>query len=274
MKSSKQVILITGATSGIGEAIAIFLHQKGHKVYGTGRGEPCLHPNGFQILQMNINKTETVNKAISTLIGKEGRIDVLVNNAGIGLAGAVEETSEEDALKVFDTNVIGLHRTCNAVLPIMRKQKQGKIINVGSMAGMIGLPFRAYYSASKYATEGFSEALSMEVKQFGIKVVLIQPGDVKTKINENRVETESNVNSPYHKSYNYVKNIFSNAVASAFEPIEIAKITHKIISSKNPSFRYRKGAFFENFSFFVKKITSFRLFETFVTMYYKMNKQL
>ena len=274
MTPSKQVVLITGATSGIGEAIATFLHKKGHKVYGTGRGEPSIHKNGYEVLQLNINKTETVKKAIETLISKEGRIDVLVNNAGIGLAGAVEETTEEDVAMIFDTNVIGLHRTCNAVLPYMRKQKQGKIINIGSMAGMIGLPFRAYYSASKYAAEGFSEALSMEVKQFGVKVILIQPGDVKTKINENRVETQSSTDSPYNKSYTYVKNIFSNAVDSAFEPIEIAKITHKIILKKNPSFRYKKGSFFENFSHIVKKITPFRWFETFVTMYYKMNKLL
>lgn len=267
-----QVILVTGATSGIGEAIATLLYKEGHKVYGTGRSVSKLKNFSYPLLKMDINSIESVVTAIQELILKEGRVDVLVNNAGMGLAGAVEETSDEDVVKILDTNVVGLHRTCTAVLPHMRKQRFGKIINIGSMGGMIGLPFRSYYCASKFATEGFSEALSMEVKQFGVKVVLVQPGDMKTKINLNRVETESAVTSPYYESYNYVRNKFSNAVEAASEPIVIAKIVNRIINKKSPAFRYKKGAFFENFSHAVKRIVPFRWFETFVTMYYKMNK--
>jgi short-subunit dehydrogenase len=272
MNTKPQVVIVTGASSGIGESIAQLLHQKGHKVYGTSRKPAYLHPSGFDILTMNVNETESVNQLIETVIAKENRIDVLVNNAGIGLAGAVEETSEADVKLVMDTNLIGLHRTCTAVLPHMRANKYGKIINIGSMAGMIGLPFRAYYAASKFATEGFSEALSMEVKQFGVKVVLVQPGDMKTSINQNRIEMESEKTSPYHKSYNFVRGKFKNAVENAFDPVVVAEIVLKIVHSKNPSFRYKKGAFFENFSHFVKKVVPFRWFETFVTMYYQMNK--
>ena len=267
-----QVILVTGATSGIGEAIATFLHEKGHKVYGTGRAVANLKNFSYPLLQMNVNSTASVDAAVEELILKEGRIDVLVNNAGMGLAGAVEETLEEDVARILDTNVTGLHRTCTAVLPYMRAQRTGKIINIGSMGGVIGLPFRAYYCASKFAVEGFSEALSMEVKQFGVKVVLVQPGDMKTKINLNRVEAESDTGSPYEESYNFVRNKFSGAVDRAFEPVVIAKVVNRIINKKRPAFRYKKGAFFENFSHFVKRVVPFRWFETFVTMYYKMNK--
>jgi short-subunit dehydrogenase len=272
MSHIPQVILVTGASSGIGESIASFLHQKGNIVYGTSRNTPKQHSSGFHLVQLNINDTNSVNQCVQNIISKEGRIDVLVNNAGIGLAGAVEEITEEDVRLILDTNVVGLHRTCQAVLPHMRQQRSGKIINIGSMAGMIGLPFRAYYSATKFAVEGFSEALSMEIKQFGIKVVLVQPGDMKTKINQNRIEIEGDQHSPYFKSFNFVRAKFNHAVDNAFDPVVIAKIVNKVILAKNPNFRYKKGAFFENFSLTVKRIVPFRWFETFVTMYYQMNK--
>jgi short-subunit dehydrogenase len=266
-----KVILVTGATAGIGQAIAEHLHHQGHKVYGTGRKTSGL-TKSFNLISLDLNNTSSVNQAVDGIIMKEGRLDVLVNNAGMGLAGAIEETSEEEVTKLFDTNLLGLHRTCAAVIPHMRRQRSGKIINIGSMAGMIGLPFRGYYSASKYAVEGFSESLSMELKQFGIKVVLVQPGDMKTSINQNRVEVQSTNNSPYFTSYNYVKAKFTNAVANAYDPIVIAKIISNIINQSNPRFRYRKGNLFENFTYFVKCTVPFRWFETFVNMYYRMNK--
>lgn len=272
MIKEPKVIIVTGASSGIGEATAVFLHQKGHKVYGTSRSLASVHSSGFQLLQLNVNDTQSVNDCVDLIIEKEGEIDVLVNNAGIGLAGAVEEISEKEAQLIFDTNVIGIHRTCSAVLPHMRKQKSGQIINIGSMAGMIGLPYRGFYSASKFAIEGFSEALSMEVKQFGIKVILLQPGDMKTSINQNRVEVLGDENSPYRKSFLFVRNKFNTSVDNAFDPIVIAKIVNRIINTKNPHFRYRKGSLFEDFSHVVKTIVPFRWFETFVTTYYKMRK--
>ncbi len=269
---TNQVILVTGASSGIGEAIAIHLHQKGHIVYGSGRTAHGLHTSGFRFISLNVNDSESVNNAVEYIIQKETRLDVLINNAGIGLAGAVEEVDEESVKHIFDTNITGVYRTCKAVLPQMRRQKSGKIINIGSIAGMIGLPYRSFYSASKFAIEGFSEGLSMEVKQFGIKVVLVQPGDMKTSINQNRIEVDGGQDSPYLESFNYVRSKFSNAVDNAFEPIVIAKIIDQIINDKRPSFRYIKGSFFEYLTCFLKSTLSFRSFEKAVTSYYKMGK--
>jgi NADP-dependent 3-hydroxy acid dehydrogenase YdfG len=265
-----QVILVTGASSGIGEAISVLLHQKGHIVYGTGRNSNGLHSSGFQMIPLNVNNSESVIEAVNFIVEKELRLDILVNNAGIGMAGVVEEISDEWATQIFDTNVIGLQRTCSAVIPQMRKQNYGKIINVGSMAGLIGLPFRAHYCATKFATEGYSEALSMELRKFGIKVSIIEPGDVKTTISNNRWELETDSNSAYYKDFNHVRNLFNNGVSNGYHPIEIAKIVETIVETKNPKFRYRKGNFFENFTLFVKKIVPFRLFEKLVCSYYQM----
>jgi len=127
MNNKPQVILVTGATTGIGEAIASYLHNEGHKVYGTGRKASGLHPKGYTLIPLDINDSDAVNQAVNLILNTENRIDILVNNAGIGMSGAVEEISESLALQIFDTNVLGLHRTCNAVLPQMRKQNYGKI---------------------------------------------------------------------------------------------------------------------------------------------------
>ena len=184
----KKVAFITGGTSGIGKAICTYLTIKGVQVYGTGRlavnGE--ITKEGYTLVQCDVTNTESVNEAIQYIIKKENKIDLVVNNAGIGMAGSVEDSEIEEIRNIFNTNVAGTLRVCKAVLPSMRSQKAGLIINISSVGGLMGLPYRGVYSSSKSSVELLSEAMSMEVMKFGIKVVLIEPGDFKTSINLNR----------------------------------------------------------------------------------------
>lgn len=266
-----KVVLITGATSGIGEAIAQFLYIKGYKVYGTGRNPAPTHTSGFPLIKLDINSQETIDEAVQFIFKQEGRIDAIVNNAGLGLAGPFEETGVEDVQQLMDTNIIGILRTSKAILPIMRRQKSGNIINIGSIGGLTGLPFRSFYCASKYATEGLSESLSMEVKQFGIKVSLIQPGDMKTKINLNRKELELSADSDYFDSYNKVRKEINDSVEKSQDPVKVAKAVYKILNSKYPKFRYRVGLPFENFTILVKRLVPFKFYQYLVNNHYKIN---
>ena len=269
MNSSK-VVLITGATAGIGLSIAQFLHNQGHIVYGTGRTAHGLASEGFQLLSMDQQNTSSIDLCVSKIIAEHSKIDILINNAGIGMAGPIEEISEESALSIFNINLIGIQRVCNAVLPYMRKQRQGTIINVSSIAAEMGLPFRAHYCSSKAATEGFSEALSMEVRSFGINVVVIQPGDMKTSINKNRVEIDATKDSPYYSAYKHTREKINNAVEHGANPIVIAHLVNKIINKKNPRFKYRVGGFLEKLAVFVKNVLPYRWYESLMMNYYKI----
>lgn len=270
MDNQSTVVFVTGVTSGIGESIAAHLSGLGYQVIGSTRKPVKNHQGLFDLVTMDITDIESVRAAVAQIITKYGRIDVLVNNAGIGLTGSLEETPGELALQVLDTNLIGLHRVCRTVIPHMRAQKSGKIINIGSIGGMIGLPYRGFYIASKFATEGFSESLSMELQQFGISVSLVQPGDMKTNINNNRVEIETAPESPYHTNYQHTRKVIRASVDKGQDPIVVAKCVLKIIKTGTPAFRYRVGLPFENFTLFVKRVVPFRWFEKIVLSFYKV----
>jgi NAD(P)-dependent dehydrogenase (short-subunit alcohol dehydrogenase family) len=190
-------VLITGASSGIGKACAEYLFMRRCRVYGTSRRTPHVEPRStppeavplFQTIPLDITSDESVEKAVSLVLESEGRIDAVVNNAGFGLAGAVESTSIAEAREQFETNFFGTMRVCRAVLPAMRRQGHGHILNVSSVAGQIGIPFQGIYSATKFAVEGLTEALRLEVAPFGIRVVLIEPGDFHTGFTANRRRT-------------------------------------------------------------------------------------
>ena len=187
MTGPQRVALVTGASAGIGASCAAFLAAKGYRVYGGARS--AVMAEGVEPLILDVTDDVSVARAIETILARESRLDVLVNNAGFGIAGAIEDTSIEEAREQFEVNFFGVLRMCRAVLPVMRRQKSGYIVNIGSIGGLIAIPFQGFYSATKFALEGFSESLRMEVRPFGIQVVLIEPGDHRTAFTQNRRAT-------------------------------------------------------------------------------------
>jgi NAD(P)-dependent dehydrogenase (short-subunit alcohol dehydrogenase family) len=194
--SSQKVILITGASSGIGRATATELARRGHRVFGTTRSPQRVQPiDGVTFLSLDVTSEESVRQAVQSVIEAAGRIDVLVNNAGAAVLGALEETSVEQAKALFDTNVFGIMRTSQAVLPGMRAQNSGLIVNVSSVLGFMPAPYLALYSSTKHAVEGLSESLDHEVRQFGIRVVLIEPNFTRTDLGAHSIAAASTVHA-------------------------------------------------------------------------------
>ncbi len=236
-----KVILVTGASSGLGKAIADQLHALGYIVYGTSRKQ-MTPPAGWNPLVMDVTDKESVNKAVSALLEAQGRIDVLINNAGFGLAGPAEFFTEEEMHRQMETNFFGMVRVCQSVLPSMRQQKSGTIINISSIGGIAGLPFQSFYSASKFAVEGFSEALMQEVKPFGIKVVVVEPGDFRTAFTDNRQSSSGvHTNGVYSDMFRKTSAIFERDERNGCQPEKIARAVARIIRTKSPSFRYPVG---------------------------------
>lgn len=186
--SGSKVILVTGASSGIGRATADLLHARGHRVFGSSRN-PAAHEAPWSLVGLDVTEDASVTACVEAILAAEGRIDAVVNNAGLVMAGAVEDTSSQEAQRTFETNVIGAIRVTRAVLPSMRGRRSGVIVNMGSLAGRVGMPFQGLYSASKFALEGLTESLRQEVAGAGIHVALVAPGDTATPVVENRVRT-------------------------------------------------------------------------------------
>ena len=180
-----QVILITGASSGFGKITAQMLSEQGHIVYGTSR-KPSEDMNQVKMLVVDVTNSFSVCQAVERILLEQGRIDVLINNAGIGIGGALELATEEEVNIQMNTNFFGVVNTCKAVLSSMRKARKGKIINMSSIGGVMGIPYQGFYSASKFAVEGYSEALALEVHPFHIKVCVVEPGDFNTGFTDNR----------------------------------------------------------------------------------------
>jgi len=240
--ADKTVVLVTGASSGIGRACANRLAQNGYTVYGTSRNAAKLADSAFHPLSMDVNDEQSVQQAIATILEKEQRLDVVVNNAGIAMNGALEETSIDEAKAIFETNVFGVHRMIRAVLPQMRQQKGGKIINISSIAGQFGLPYRSIYSASKSAMSAMIEALQYEVESFNVQLVIIEPGDVKTEINEHRTVTkESGALKVYDKPFAAINKMVSEGVNDGITPEQLAAFVEKTIRNKSPKLRYQVG---------------------------------
>ena len=266
--TSSKVVLITGASSGIGKCTADHLATKGYQVYGTSRRpESCPGiKNGFMI-KMDVRDTASVKEAIAHIVEKEGHIDVLVNNAGFGIGGAIEETSTDMVKSLFNTNFFGICRVLQEVLPIMKQQPEGLIINISSIGGIIGLPYQGIYSASKFAVEGLSEALYKELYSTAIKVVLIEPGDFKTEFTANRqnIKTENNPDD-FQRSLNVIEHDEQNGQP----PLKIAYLIEKIINTPTPRLRYAVGVFDQKLSIVLKKILPNRWFDQIIMSYYKL----
>ena len=267
----KKVILITGVSTGFGKATASLLAEKGHVVYGTVRRDIATDPK-VNILRMDLTDDISVKSAVDSVISKEGRIDVLINNAGMHVGGPCETTPMEYVKLIMDTNFLGMVRVTRAVLPAMRQQKSGTIINFSSIGGLMGLPFQPYYSASKFAIEGFSEALRVELLQFKINVVVINPGDFKTNNSANR----RNYLAPTGETDPYKDN-FASALASmekdesnGGKPEVLAARILKIAESKNPGARYKIGAFIQKISVSAKRSVSGKSWAKILAMFYNI----
>jgi len=271
MASKQKVILVTGASSGIGLAVARVLTSKGHRVFGTSRNvESGTAPHGFEMIRMDVTQEASVIEAINFIKLTTGRLDVVVNNAGLGLVGPVEFITDAEAKEVFETNVFGVLNVCRHTISLLRDAGGGHIINITSIAAQMGLPFRGIYSSSKFAVEGFTESLSQEVRQFGIKVCLIEPGDFKTNINQNR-RVAVNINSSvYHDQQAKVLKKISDEVSAAKTPEAIGYRIASIINQNNPRLRFRVANLMQRFTITLMRILPTRLFEKMVMKHYNI----
>jgi NAD(P)-dependent dehydrogenase (short-subunit alcohol dehydrogenase family) len=267
-----QVILITGASSGIGKVCADYLHQCGHKVYGAGRRFQNEATPSFETVKMNVDDDAEVQDGVGRIIEREGRLDVVVNCAGAGLAGPIEETSIEEAKALFETNFFGTMRVCRAALPLMRRQQSGLIVNISSIGGLISIPFQGLYSASKFALEGFTEALRTEVLAFGIRVVLIEPGDFKTPFRERRPKSgESEKSTAYSDGFSKVLATVEKDEMNGHDPAAIARLIERIIANPSPKLRYTVGPPFQRISPRLKSVFPHRLTEWLTLKYFKLS---
>jgi NAD(P)-dependent dehydrogenase (short-subunit alcohol dehydrogenase family) len=242
MGNRQKVVWVTGASSGLGRAIASALAAKSYRVFGTARVPRPAESDGFTILPLDVTQDESVAACLIEIIRAAGRIDAVVNNAGFGIAGAIEDTTSAEALSQFQTNFFGTHRVCRAVLPHLRAQRAGTIINMSSLAGRIALPFQGFYSATKFAIEAYTEALRMEVRPFGIGVSMIEPGDFATSFTANRRMTrESSSASPY-----YEPAVRAIATMARDEQLNrdlspVIKTVELILESRHPALRYPRA---------------------------------
>ncbi|MDR3409960.1 MAG: oxidoreductase [Formivibrio sp.] len=220
--SNSKVVVVTGVSSGIGRAAAIKFAKQGCRVFGTVRNTANAQAiPGVTLIEMDIRDEASIERGIQIIIAQAKRIDVLVNSAGVTLLGATEETSIAEAQTLFDTNLFGLLRTIKAVLPHMREQRSGRIVNVSSVLGFLPAPYMALYSASKHAVEGLSETLDHEVRQFGIRVALVEPSFTKTNLDINAPQTVSRI-PDYNKELGIVSQAIQNNVQKAPAPDGVA----------------------------------------------------
>jgi len=221
---------------------------------------------------MDVNDDGSVNSAIADIVRFESRLDVVINSAGYGLAGALEDTSVEEAKGQFETNFFGVLRVCKAALPIMRRQSRGYIVNVGSIGGVLGIPFQSMYSASKFALEGMSEALRMEVEPYGIRVVLIQPGNYHTGFTANRVTAiKSDHASEYYDIFARSLSVMEKDELDAPEPEEVARVIDRAISSDSPRLRHVVDPSIARFAPILKRVLPYSIVEAALKHVFKLS---
>tara|TARA_R110002050_G_scaffold100607_1_gene208325 strand:- start:3400 stop:4203 length:804 start_codon:yes stop_codon:yes gene_type:complete len=265
-----KVVLITGGSSGIGKSIGEFLSEKGFKVYGTSRNPDNYPDSKFPILALDVKNNDTILQTVNTIIDTEGQLDVVINNAGAGITGPIEEIPEEEIKANFETNFFGPIKVIKAVLPQMRKQQAGLIINITSIAGYMGLPYRGIYSASKGALELLTEAFRMEIKGFNIKMTNIAPGDFATNIAAGRYHAPLISDSPYKKPYGDTLDLMNTHVDNGSDPNLMAKEVFKIINTKKPKVHYKVGEFMQKFSIVLKRILPDTAYEKLLSNHYKI----
>jgi NAD(P)-dependent dehydrogenase (short-subunit alcohol dehydrogenase family) len=236
-----KIALVTGASSGIGQATAERLATAGYKVYGTSRRGAQAGQRSFEMLALDVTSDESVDAAVRELIRREGRIDLLVNNAGFGVApGGAEESSIEQARAIFDTNFFGILRMTRAVVPHMRRQGTGRIINIGSVLGFLPMPYGALYAATKHAVEGYSESLDHELRTRGIRVSVIEPAYTKTHFDANFLEPDAKVDE-YREVRASLGETLKQVMSNADEPGVVADVVLKAAIAAHPKIRYTAG---------------------------------
>ncbi len=256
-----KVVLITGGSSGIGKSVGEFLTSKGFIVYGTSRNPKKYSSSKIKLIALDVADEASINKAIKTVIDLEHRLDILINNAGAGITGPIEETPNEEIKRNFETNFFGPISIIKAVLPQMREQQDGLIINITSIAGYMGLPYRGVYSASKGALELITEAFRMETKAFGIKMTNVAPGDFATNIASGRYHSPVNQGSPYESTYRNTLQLMDAHVDKGQDPQLMARAIYNIIQTPNPRIHYKIGQFMQKFSIVLKRVLPDMVYE-------------
>ncbi|MHA1667829.1 MAG: SDR family oxidoreductase [Candidatus Heimdallarchaeaceae archaeon] len=272
MHSREQtVVLLVGASRGIGRTTAEFLQRKGYKVYGTTRNLSQVEKTSFEMIELDVTKDDTVERCIQQILDKEGRIDVLINNAGFALCGALKDITVEELKQQFETNFFGVHRMITKVLPHMLERKEGRLINIGTLGGRVGLPFQAAYSTSKAALANYTDSLRMELMSYNIKVSLIEPGDTKTNFHSSRVYAKGFENDKIAKQ---TVELMHKSEMSGSNPQKVSKNILKAIKKKNPRPRYTSGLLQTFLLSFVFRLFTIKLQHWGLMLYYKIPKKM
>jgi NAD(P)-dependent dehydrogenase (short-subunit alcohol dehydrogenase family) len=235
----EQVVLVTGASRGIGMAVAQKLAQSGYRVFGTTRGSSSVGTVA-KLLRLDVQDEKSVQECVNAVLEEAGRIDLLINNAGISIYGGIEELSLAQVKELFETNFFGVVRLTQAVLPTMRRQASGRIINIGSVAGFLPMPYQAAYAASKHALAGWTETLDLEVRRFGIRAILIQPGFISTDIDRNST-SGALLQDIYADERNRVVERLRASVESGDDPATVADAVLQAATKKEPTTKMLVG---------------------------------
>ena len=260
-QATQKVVLVTGASSGIGKACAEHLAARGYRVFGAQRRTDA--PAGaVEMIAMDVTDDRSVEQAVQEVLARAGRLDAVINNAGTALMGSVEDTSVADAKAQLETNFFGVLRVCRAVVPIMRRQGSGYIVNISSLAGVLGLPFSGLYSASKFALEGMSESLRLETRRFGVHVSLIEPGDFRTALpSVRRTAPAAESNDAYRDAFAAFKKAQEKDEAGAPTPEPVAQLVEQILRDPAPRLRYTIGMISQRIVVPLKRFLPQRVFE-------------
>ncbi len=262
-----KVIVITGSSTGIGFVMAEYFGKKGHHVYGLSRKN--VDSPHFKTIPTDITDNEQVIKTIHEVLLQTNHIDVLINNAGMGMVGAVEDSTKEDITKLFNLNLVGAVQTMSAVMPAMRKQKKGQIINISSIGSEMGLPFRGFYSASKSALDKVVEAMRYEVYPWNVDVCSLHLGDIKTNIADHRVKTS--VSQPYQKVFSRVHDLMNAHVNDGTEPLDVAIYVDKLLQKKSWKAHYYFGKMGQKIGVPLKWILPQKVYENLMKKYNKLD---
>ncbi len=266
-----KVVLITGASSGLGCTTAKYLAQRGYIVYGTSRfPQKYASITDFQLLKMDVISKESIKECVNQVIQSARKIDVLICNAGLGMIGPLESVDQKSIETLFQTNVMGVLSVIQEVLPHMRQSSNGFILNISSIAGYMGLPYRGIYSATKSALDKLTESLRLEVMEFGIKVSALAPGSFATPITNRRVTVDVDESSPYYNSFRRIHQKIDQDVNQGGNPHDVAKMIHRIINKNKPKIHYRVGPSTQKLAIILKDFLPGKTYEKILKNHYQL----